>query len=177
MSSIEDRIERVLYTQEELDGRVRELGGRIARDLRGSAPVMVCVLRGACVFFADLVRAVDLPVELDFMAVSSYGDSSVSSGSLRVLKDLSTDIRGRDVVVVEDILDTGLTLGRITEMLRARGPRSLSTAVLLRKKPDAHADYVGFECPLEFVVGYGLDYAQSYRNLPYIGVLKPSAIA
>ena len=167
-------IDRVLFTEEQIAGRVRELGCQIARDYAGSNPLMVCILRGASVFTADLVRAVDLPVELDFMAVSSYGMAAKSSGIVRIVKDLESPVRDRDVVIVEDVLDSGLTLKYLTANLGSRQPRSLEIAALLCKnpRPAVTPRYVGFECPDEFVVGYGLDYAERYRNLPYIGVLK-----
>ncbi len=168
-------IDRVLFTEEQIAGRVRELGRQISEDYAGKNPLMVCILRGASVFLADLVRSVDLPVEIDFMAVSSYGKAAKSSGIVRIVKDLEAPLHGRDVVIVEDVLDSGLTLKYLTANLGSRQPRSLEIAALLLKNPEPAVTprYVGFECPNEFVVGYGLDYAERYRNLPYIGVLKP----
>lgn len=168
-------IERVLYTQEQIARRVCELGEQISRDYAGKEPLMVCILRGASIFMADLVRSVDLPVEIDFMAVSSYGKAAKSSGIVRIVKDLEAPLRGRDVIIVEDVLDSGLTLKYLTANLGSRQPASLQIATLLLKNPAPAVTprYVGFECPNEFVVGYGLDYAERYRNLPYIGVLKP----
>lgn len=174
-------IAQVLYTKDEIAARVHEIGQRLTRDFADKDPdrgiVLVCVLRGAAVFMADLAREIELPVEMDYMAVSSYGDAAKSSGVVKILKDLSTDIEGRHVVVAEDIIDSGLTLSRLLDELASRRPASLSVVALLRKDVQPQADidcaYVGFECPDEFVVGYGLDYAERYRNLPYIGVLKP----
>lgn len=173
---MENDIERVVFTREQIAQRVREMGEQLTRDYAGTRPLMVCTLRGAFVFMADLVRSMELPVEVDFMAVSSYGDSFRSSGIVRILKDLDTPLAGRDVIVVEDVLDSGLTLKYLAANLGSRGPRSLEIATLLLKNPEPAImpRYVGFECPDEFVVGYGLDYAERYRNLPYIGILKPS---
>ena len=171
-----DDVERVLYSREQLAARVAEMGAQITRDYAGKQPLMVAVLRGAFVFMADLARAIDLPVETDFMAVSSYGNAVQSSGIVRIVKDLDTPLQDRDVLIVEDVLDSGLTLRYLSRNLHARGVRSLEIATLLLKNPNPAVTprYVGFECPNEFVVGYGLDYAERYRNLPYIGVLKPS---
>ena len=168
-------IERVLFTEDEIKARVRELGEQITRDYAGKNPLLICTLRGAYIVMADLSRAIDLPVEVDFMAVSSYGKEAKSSGIVRIVKDLDTPLRDRDVIIVEDVLDSGLTLKYLTENLGARQPRSLKIATLLLKNPAPaiDPDYVGFVCPDEFVVGYGLDFAEKYRNLPYIGVLKP----
>lgn len=169
-------IERVLYTEDQIKQRVRELGEQISRDYAGKNPLMVCILRGASIFMADLVRSVDLPVEIDFMAVSSYGKAAKSSGIVRIVKDLESPLHGRDVIIVEDVLDSGLTLKYLTANLGSRQPASLEIATLLLKNPEPAVTprYVGFECPNEFVVGYGLDFAERYRNLPYIGVLKPA---
>ena len=173
---MDDDIERVLYTREQLEARVAQMGAQITQDYAGKKPLLVAVLRGAFVFMADLARAVDLPVETDFMAVSSYGNAVKSSGIVRIVKDLDTPLQDRDVLIVEDVLDSGLTLRYLSRNLHARGVRSLEIATLLLKNPEPAVTprYVGFECPNEFVVGYGLDYAERYRNLPYIGVLKPS---
>lgn len=147
----------------------------------GKDLVVISILRGAAIFMADLVRQIDLPLEMDFMAVSSYGKEAESSGIVRIQKDLSTDIMGRDVLIAEDVIDTGLTLRYLIKNLQSRKPASLSIAALLRKDIPEQADlpchYLGFACPDEFVVGYGLDYAEKYRNLPYVGALKRSAIA
>ena len=170
-----DDIERVLFNEEQLAERVRAMGARITEDYAGSKPLMVCILRGASIFFADLVRSIDLPIEIDFMAVSSYGKAAKSSGIVRIVKDLDTPLRDRDVIIVEDILDSGLTLKYLSANLGSRSQRSLAIATLLLKNPSPAVEprYVGYQCPDEFVVGYGLDYAERYRNLPYIGVLKP----
>ena len=170
-----DDIESVLFSEEQIADRVRAMGAQITQDYAGTKPLMVCVLRGASLFLADLVRAVDLPLEMDFMAVSSYGKAAKSSGIVRIVKDLDTMLRDRDVIIVEDVLDSGLTLKYLMANLGSRQPRSLEIATLLLKNPAPAVTprYVGFECPNEFVVGYGLDYAERYRNLPYIGVLKP----
>ncbi len=173
-------IAQVLFTEEEIAKRVDEIGAAITNDyaeVAGSRGlVMISVLRGAAIFMADLARAVRLPVEMDYMAISSYGDGSKSSGVVRVLKDISTDIAGRHVVIAEDILDSGLTLKYLLKYLASRNPASLEVATFLRKRTSEQADiackYIGFECPDEFIVGYGLDYAERYRNLPYVGVLK-----
>ncbi|HIS39282.1 MAG TPA: hypoxanthine phosphoribosyltransferase [Candidatus Aphodovivens avistercoris] len=173
-------IEEVLFTEDELARRVEEIGAAITRDYADAAQegiVLVSVLRGAAIFMADLARAIKLPVEMDYMAISSYGNGAKSSGVVRILKDLSSEIEGRHVIVAEDILDSGLTLSYLLKNLASRHPASIAVATLLRKKTRAQADidcrYIGFECPDQFIVGYGLDYAERYRNLPYIGVLKP----
>lgn len=177
-------IGRVLYSADDIARRIEELGRTITADYADRAGgtaddlVMVCVLRGAAVFMADLARAVKLPAEMDYMCLSSYGSSATSSGMVRIQKDLSCQIEGRHVIVVEDIVDTGLTLHFLQKNLASRGPASVETAALLVKRraggSAADVRYVGFECPDEFIVGYGLDYAQRYRNLPYIGVLDPA---
>lgn len=173
-------VSRIIFSEQELVDRVAEMGTAITRDYASVADegiVLVSVLRGAAIFMADLARAVKLPLEMDYMAVSSYGAGVKSSGVVRILKDLSSEITGRHVIIAEDILDSGLTLQYLMENLQSRKPASLEVATLLRKQTKAQADircrYTGFECPDEFIVGYGLDYAERYRNLPYIGVLKP----
>ena len=172
-------IESVLLTEEQVQARIRELGAEISRDYDGMSVLLVAVLRGAALFIADLARDITVPVELDFMAVSSYGSSTKSSGVVRILKDLDEQIEGRHVLVVEDILDTGLTLKYLLKNLASRKPASLEVVTLLSKEGKRRVPisckYVGFNVPDEFVVGYGLDFAEKYRNLPYIGVLKPSA--
>ena len=172
-------IESVIISEEQIDERVRELGAEISRDYAGETVLLVAVLRGAAIFLADLSRAMTVPVELDFMAVSSYGSSTKSSGVVRILKDLDEQIEGRNVLVVEDILDTGLTLKYLLKNLASRKPASLEVVTLLNKQGKQRVPisckYSGFSVPDEFVVGYGLDFAERYRNLPYIGVLKPSA--
>lgn len=176
-----DDIAEVLFTEQEIADRVREMGGAITRDYADAARdggiVLVSVLRGAAIFMADLARKIELPPEMDYMAISSYGNGAKSSGVVRILKDLSSEIEGRHVIVAEDILDSGLTLKYLLKNLSSRNPASLEVATLLRKQTLAQAKidcrYVGFECPDEFIVGYGLDFAERYRNLPYIGILKP----
>lgn len=175
---IHDDIEHVIISEEEITTRVREMGAEIAQRYAGNERplLLIAVLRGAALFVADLSRAINGAVELDFMAVSSYGSSTKSSGVVRILKDLDEDIEGRDVLVVEDILDTGLTLKYLLRNLASRKPRSLEVVTLLSKEGKQlvpiDCAYVGFVVPDAFVVGYGLDYAERYRNLPYIGVLK-----
>ena len=172
-------IESVMISEEQINERVRELGAEISADYQGQTVLLVAVLRGAAIFLADLSRAMTVPVELDFMAVSSYGSSTKSSGVVRILKDLDEQIEDRNVLVVEDILDTGLTLKYLLKNLASRKPASLEVVTLLNKQGKQRVPisckYSGFSVPDEFVVGYGLDFAERYRNLPYIGVLKPSA--
>jgi hypoxanthine phosphoribosyltransferase len=166
----------ILLTKSQIAEKVAELGKRLAEEYAGLEPLMVCVLKGSSIFYADLCRAMDIPIRMDFIAASSYGRHSGSSGEVRLVKDLDESIEGRHVVVVEDILDTGLTLQYLTHMLRSRKPASLKLCVLLdkpeRRLAAIDADYVGFAVPNEFVVGYGLDYAERYRNLPEVGILK-----
>lgn len=163
----------VLISAAELDERVRALGAEIARDYAGRRPLVVCILKGAFVFTSDLVRAADLDLEIDFMAISSYGTGTKTSGVVRIVRDLDEPIDGRDVIVVEDILDSGLTLAYLLRSLDARGPASVAVCTLLRKdvarRVDIPVRYVGFDIPDRFVVGYGLDHAERYRNLPYVG--------
>ena len=171
-------LEKILITKEEIDRKVKELGRKITEDYAGKAPVLVCILKGAVVFFSDLIREIDLPVTTDFMAISSYGSATKTSGVVRVLKDLDKDILGKDVIIVEDIVDTGITLKYLRSMLAQRGAASIRIAALLYKTArrtvqDLTVDYVCFDIPDAFVVGYGLDYDQTYRNLPDIGVLSP----
>lgn len=177
MSTLHPDLEKILLPEEELKARVRQLGEEISRDYAGREPVLVAILRGSYVFMADLSRSLDILCRVDFMSVSSYGAGTTSSGQVNIVKDLSDSIEGRDVIVVEDILDTGNTLHYLFQVLQARHPASLKLAVLLdkpsRRTKPISADYVGFTVPDEFVVGYGLDYNEHYRNLPYIGVLKP----
>ena len=174
-------IEQVLFTEEALKARVAELAAQINRDYAGREPMFISVLRGSFIFMADLVRAVTLPCKLDFMAVSSYGDGTTTTGAVKINKDLSRDIAGRDVIIVEDILDSGVTLSYLKNYLAGRKPASISIVTLLdkpsRRRADIKADYSGFEVEDAFVVGYGLDYAEKYRNLPYIGILKPEIYA
>ncbi len=171
----------VLYSEQQISERIREIGDQITADHRGRELVLVGVLKGSCVFLADLMRAIDLELTIDFMAVSSYKDGTVSTGDVEILKDLSNSIRGKDVVVVEDIVDTGLTLSRLLEILGSRGARSIKLASFLDKpepriKKELNIDYTGFVVPNKFLVGYGLDAAGRYRNLPFIAVVRdPSA--
>lgn len=172
----------VLYSADDIKARIAELGAQITADYRGHDLVLVGVLKGSCVFMADLMRAIDLPMTIDFMSVSSYKDGTVSTGDVEILKDLSNPIRGKDVLVVEDIVDTGLTLTRLLEILGSRGARSIKLASFLDKpepriKTELTVDYKGFVIPNEFVVGYGLDAAGRYRNLPFIGIVKNPAEA
>ena len=177
MGMLERDIESVLYSEEQLKQRVAELGAQITADYAGKQPVLVSVLRGSYIFMADLSRAIDLPCSIDFMSVSSYGKGTTSSGQVQVTKDLAESIEGRDLIIVEDILDSGNTLFYLIQVLKARKPASVRICTLLdkpeRRVKDIRADYSGFTIPDAFVVGYGLDYAEQYRNLPYIGVLKP----
>ncbi len=171
-------VQEILLSEERIAIRVRELGETITRDYAGREIHLVGVLKGAVVFAADLMRRLDLPVRLDFIAVSSYGASSRSSGAVRLLKDLDENPAGRHLLLVEDIIDTGLTLQYLLATLQARGPASLRVCAFLdkpaRRKVEINADYVGFQVPDQFIVGYGLDYAGRYRHLPYVGVLRPS---
>jgi len=172
---VSDLHTEVLLTEQQLRARICDLGQQITADYDGKAPVMIGILKGAAMFLVDLIRAVDLPLEIDFMAVSSYGAATESSGVVRILKDLDTAIEGRHVMLVEDIIDSGLTIAYVLDMLRRRRPASLKVCALLVKEKAAaaglKADYVGFTIPDKFVVGYGLDYDERYRNLPYVGVL------
>ena len=167
---------RVLLPEEEVDARIQEIGERISRDYEGNQVHMICVLKGGSFFMCELAKRITVPVSLDFMAVSSYGSGTTSGGVVKIVKDLDEAIRGKDVLVVEDIVDSGRTLSYLLEMLQARGPRSLRLCTLLdkpdRRVVDVDVDYTGFHIPDEFVVGYGLDYDQRYRNLPYIGVVE-----
>ena len=169
-------IEKVLFSEEELKKKVAELGGTLARKYDGKFPLLVGVLKGSFVFMADIVRALDIKCEVDFMVVSSYGNDTKTSGSVKIAKDLSRSIEGRHVIIIEDVLDSGVTLFNLKKLLEIRDPASIEICTLLdkpaRRTADIKADYIGFTCPDEFVVGYGLDYAEKYRNLPYIGVLK-----
>lgn len=174
-------IERVLLSEEELRQRVRELGEEISKEYAGKEILMIGVLRGAVMFMADLARAITVPVMIDFMAVSSYGTSTSSSGIVRILKDLDEEVAGKHVLIVEDIIDSGLTLSYLVDNIKSRQPASVRICTLLnkpeRRKVDLEVNYNGFVVPDEFVVGYGLDYAEKYRNLPFIGILKPAIYA
>jgi hypoxanthine phosphoribosyltransferase len=170
-------VQSVLLTSEQIQRRVAELGAQISRDYEGKDPVLVGVLVGSAVFTADLLRAITIPCFLDFVAISSYGKESRSSGVVRIVKDLDDTVESRHVVIIEDIVDTGLTLNYLLEMMRQRNVASVRTCALLdkpsRRLTNVTCDYKGFEVPDEFVVGYGLDFAHRYRNLPYVGVLRP----
>lgn len=175
-----ENIESILLSEYQIHSRIAELGRTLSQEYADKNPLFVGVLKGVVVFYADMVRAVDIPCEFDFMAVSSYSGTE-STGQLKIKKDLSCDITGRHVVILEDILDTGFTLSRTVELLKGRNPASLKICALLdkpeRREARIEADYVGFTIPNVFVVGYGLDYNERYRNLPYVGVLKPAAYA
>lgn len=170
-------IQEVLITEEQLQTRIAELGKELAKDYEGKTPIFLGVLKGAINFFADMVRATPIPCEYEFMAVSSYGAATISSGTIKLTKDITTDIKGRHIVILEDILDTGHTLNFVMQHLLEKEPASLKICTLLdkpeRRKVPITADYIGFTIPNRFVVGYGLDYDEIYRNIPYIGILKP----
>lgn len=170
-------VERILITSEEIGARVRELGQQITNDYAGQDILMIGVLRGAVIFMSDLARAIKRPIDIDFMAISSYGLSTSSSGVVRIIKDLDEVVQGRHILIVEDIIDSGLTLNYLVDNLKSRKPASVRICTLLskpdRRKVDVQVDYNGFIIPDHFVVGYGLDYAGKYRNLPFIGILKP----
>jgi hypoxanthine phosphoribosyltransferase len=181
MDVFTDDIEQVLIPEAEIQAKLAEMGAKITVDYRDRSLLLVGVLKGAFVVMADLARHIELPLQFDFMAVSSYGAATKTSGVVRILKDLDHDLRDRDVLVVEDIVDSGLTLKYLLKNLAGRRPATLEVAALLRKEGIQQVNldvrYVGFDIPNEFVVGYGLDYAEKYRNLPFIGTLKPSAYA
>ena len=178
---MENDVSEVLITGEEIREKTAELAGQITADYKDKDPLLICILKGGLMFLADLTRQVRLPLEIDFMAVSSYGDATESSGVVRILMDLERNIQGRHVLIVEDIIDTGRTLNYIIQNLRTRGPASIKICTLLNKPArrllDIPLDYVGFVIPDRFVVGYGLDYGEIYRNLPFVGVLKPELYA
>ncbi|MBA4601265.1 hypoxanthine phosphoribosyltransferase [Thermoactinomyces mirandus] len=169
-------IAETLLTKEQIQKKVQELGRIVSEEYKGLNPLCICVLKGAVPFMADLIREMTIPIEVDFMAVSSYGNSTTSSGVVRIMKDLETSIEGRHVLIVEDIIDSGLTLSYLVELLKGRKAASVKIITMLdkpeRRKVDLRPDYSGFTIPDAFVVGYGLDYAEKYRNLPYIGILK-----
>jgi hypoxanthine phosphoribosyltransferase len=177
-ATIHADVEEILLTEEQIQARVAELGAQLAEDYAGRDPVLISVLKGSIVFLADLVRGMDIPLSIDIMEVSSYGAATESSGQVRILKDLSNPIEGRHVLVVEDIIDTGLTLNYLLRYLREKAPASLGICCLLdkpaRRLTEIPIDYVGFTIPDRFVIGYGLDFGERYRNLPYVGVLRPS---
>ena len=170
-------IKSILISEEEIAKRVKELGKQLAEDYKGKELLVVGILKGCMLFLSDLVRTIDLPLTLDFMVVSSYGATTKSSGVVRIVKDLEREIEGKDVLIVEDIVDTGLTLSYLVENFKARNPKSVKVCSLLdkpdRRKAQVDIQYIGFKIPDEFVVGYGLDYGENYRNLPFVCVLKP----
>ncbi|KYQ96664.1 hypoxanthine phosphoribosyltransferase [Tieghemostelium lacteum] len=180
MSEIHPNVKRVLYSADDIKNRVQEIGKQITNDYKDSKDlVLIGILKGSFMFMSDLVRSINLPktnVTLDFMAISSYGHSTNSSGVVRILMDLKSNIEGKDVIIVEDIIDSGLTLNHLVELLGSRKPNSLHTAVLLRKKDGIKIDvpcrYIGFDIPMVFIIGYGLDFAENYRELPYLGELR-----
>ncbi|WP_428910348.1 hypoxanthine phosphoribosyltransferase [Niallia sp. Krafla_26] len=170
-------IEKILISEEEIQQKVAQLGEQLSHDYKDRFPLAIGILKGATLFMGDLLKRMDTYLEMDFMDVSSYGRSTVSSGEVKIIKDLDTKVEGRDILIIEDIIDSGLTLSYLVELFHYRKAKSVKIVTLLDKptgrKADIKADYVGFEVPDAFVVGYGLDYAERYRNLPYIGVLKP----
>ena len=174
----EDILEKVLFSKEQLAKRIKELAAQLDKDYAGKTPLMVAILKGSVMFFTDLIREMTLPLEIDFMSISSYGSGVKSSGEVKMIKDLDNKIEGKDVIIVEDIVDSGYTMKYLTHLLEARNPSSIKICALLdkpsRRETDVAVDYKGFEVGNEFVVGYGLDYAARYRNIPFIGVLKRS---
>ena len=174
---MQNDIQEVLISEEEIQSKVKELGATLSAEYANRNPLVICVLKGAFIFMADLVKNITVPVEMDFMAVSSYGASTKSSGVVKIIKDLDVSVEGREVLIVEDIIDSGLTLSYLAELFRYRKAKSIKIVTLLDKptgrKADITPDYAGFIVPDAFVVGYGLDFAEKYRNLPYIGILKP----
>jgi hypoxanthine phosphoribosyltransferase len=170
-------IQDVLYSEEQIQGKIKELGEQLSKDYEGKNPLVICVLKGAFIFMADLVKQIKVPLELDFMAVSSYGQSTKSSGVVKIIKDLDVPVEGRHILIVEDIIDSGLTLSYLIDVLERRNAKTISVVALFnkpaRRTVELEPDYAGYVLPDEFVVGYGLDYAEKYRNLPFIGILKP----
>lgn len=170
-------IQKILISEEELKKRIKELGQQLTEEYRGKDLLIIGVLKGCVLFLSDLAREIKLPLAMDFMVVSSYGKSTKSSGVVRIIKDLETDISNKDVLIVEDIVDTGLTLSYLIEILKSRSPKSIKVCSLLdkpeRREAKVDIEYKGFEIPDEFVIGYGLDYAEIYRNLPFVCILKP----
>lgn len=174
----EDILEKVLFSKEQLAKRIKELAAQLDKDYAGKTPLMVAILKGSVMFFTDLIREMTLPLEIDFMSISSYGSGVKSSGEVKMIKDLDNKIEGKDVIIVEDIVDSGYTMKYLAHLLEARNPSSIKICALLdkpsRRETDVAVDYKGFEVGNEFVVGYGLDYAARYRNIPFIGILKRS---
>jgi len=170
-------IQEVLYSEEQISQKVKELGKQLTEDFAGRNPLVICILKGAFIFMSDLVKEIKIPLEIDFMAVSSYGQSTISSGVVKIIKDLDVTVEGRDVIIVEDIIDSGLTLSYLIDVLERRSAASVTVATLFdkpaRRTVNLQPHYKGYTLPDEFVVGYGLDFAEKYRNLPFIGILKP----
>lgn len=170
-------IQEVLFSEEQIQNKIKELGEQLSSEYEGKNPLVICVLKGAFIFMADLVKQIKVPLEIDFMAVSSYGASTKSSGVVKIIKDLDVPVEGRHILIVEDIIDSGLTLSYLIDVLERRNAKSISVVALFnkpaRRTVELEPDYAGYELPDEFVVGYGLDYAEKYRNLPFIGILKP----
>ena len=168
---------KVLLSEEEVDSRIKQIAAKVSKDYAGKEIHLICVLKGGVFFTCELAKRITVPVSLDFMSVSSYGSETKSTGVVKIIKDLDGDLSGKDVLIVEDILDTGVTLSNLVPMLKMRNPNSVKICTILdkpsRRKADIQPDYEGFQVPDEFVVGYGLDYDEKYRNLPYVGVLKP----
>lgn len=169
-------IEKILFSEKEIQKKVKQLGKQISKDYEGQNPILISILKGGVVFLADIMRAIDIPVEIEFMGVASYGNSTKSSGVVQITKDCNIDCTNRHILIIEDIVDTGLSLKYITRYLQGKNPKSLKMCVLLDKvdshEPDIEMAYKAFDVPNEFIVGYGLDYDERYRNLPYIGILK-----
>lgn len=174
---MQNDIQEILITREQIQDKVAELGRELSKEYEGRNPLVICILKGAFIFMADLVKEITVPLEIDFMAVSSYGASTRSSGEVKIIKDLDTSVEGRDILIVEDIIDSGLTLSYLIDVLERRKVNSIKIATLFdkpaRRSVKLEADWSGFVIPDAFVVGYGLDYAEKYRNLPFVGVLKP----
>jgi len=177
MEKLYENIEKVLISKEEIELRIKEMGEQITKEFQGEEVVVVGVLKGSFVFMSDLVRSIDLPLDLDFMVCSSYQSGTQSSGNVKIIKDINVDVENKVVLIVEDIIDTGLTMNHLKELFKVRKCKDFKICTLLdkkeRRKVEIHGDYIGFDVPNEFVVGYGLDYAGKFRNLPDIGVLKP----
>lgn len=177
MENPANNVKKVLLTESEISKRVKQLGEQITEDYKVSSNLLVVgILKGSFVFFSDLIREINLPIEIDFMAVSSYQDTTISSGEVKIIKDVGTTVAKKNILFVEDIIDTGFTMMKVMEMFKERGANSVKLCALTskpdRRKVKVNIDYLGFEIPDEFIIGYGLDYAEKYRNLPYIGVLK-----
>lgn len=177
MENMINDIEKIFFTEDQLKEKVKELGKQISDDYQGKYPLFIGILKGSFIFMADLLKNINIYSEVDFMAVSSYGNGTSTTGAVKITKDLSRDIEGRHIILVEDILDSGITLSYLRKYLEVRQPASITICTLLdkpsRRRADVYAKYIGFTCPDAFIVGYGLDYGERYRNLPYIGVLKP----